>query len=224
MLTDSQADLYREVRRKPIRQALLPYQWVYSTNYDLLVYWAIMLDPSGFKDFLWGNQGLFDLGDTTVSSKATRVLYLHGGLHLEVTNDGWTRKRHATNQNLLTTFTQATDARPLFVSEGSWEDKMKVIRSSDYLAFTYSQLASHHGPLVVFGHRLSQDEDEHLVRAIERSGTQTVAISVHSLAGNELIEFKASMSKRLPGKELLFYRSQSHALGDTGLLVQDVSE
>lgn len=67
-----------------IRDALRDYEWVYSTNYDLLAYWSIMADgqAEGFRDFFWNTGGLFDPTNTSVQEDGdTLILYLHGALH-----------------------------------------------------------------------------------------------------------------------------------------------
>lgn len=79
---------FDEDRRHLVRNALLDYDYVYSTNYDLLVYWAIMARPrgEGFKDYFWTEE--FNIGDTEITDKVTKVLYLHGGIHLYRTSSG----------------------------------------------------------------------------------------------------------------------------------------
>jgi hypothetical protein len=120
-----------------IRTELLNYRFVYSTNYDLIIYWSMMHENQGsFKDFSWGPH--FDLADTKLWGKPTAVLHLHGGLHLYRTVTGRTLKRHAEDGlNLLDLFGTplAEDATPLFISEGSAADKLASINRSDYLAF-----------------------------------------------------------------------------------------
>jgi Domain of unknown function (DUF4917) len=84
-----------------IGEHLQKYTNVYSTNYDLLMYWARMSinDGKPFKDFLWFNE--FSLADTEVQSGYTRVYHLHGALHL-YRKDNRTRKRsRQPGENLL---------------------------------------------------------------------------------------------------------------------------
>jgi Domain of unknown function (DUF4917) len=161
-----------------IRDALLPYDYVYSTNYDLLIYWAIMHDPkvTGFTDYFWGSNCEFDLGNTEVWTKVTKVLYLHGAIHLYRLSNGVTVKKAAVNTgNLLETFGQpfhGVDV-PLFVAEGQADDKQRSIRRSEYLSFAFSKFSEHRGPLVVFGHGLG-NADLHLVNAMKHWSRLTV--------------------------------------------------
>lgn len=216
-------DQVNEDVRSGVRSALLPFEWVFTTNYDLLVYWAMMLDPegTGFKDFLWS--GVFDPSDTEVWGNVSRVLYLHGALHLERRPDGRTYKRQwQPGGNLLDTFEQEEPgiSWPLFVSEGTDIDKRRAIASSDYLAFAYRSLVDHRGPLVVFGHSLG-GSDAHLVDAIAASPTDRVAISIrfHSEKDPQLTanRYKAL----LPEKQLLFFDSATHPLGSPELQLPD---
>jgi len=51
-----------------IRAELLRYRRVFSTNYDLLVYWAMLCegDPADFRDFFWDPSLVFDSADIAV--------------------------------------------------------------------------------------------------------------------------------------------------------------
>jgi hypothetical protein len=52
-----------EATLRAIKVALTPYEFVYSTNYDLILYWAVMIDgPTGFTDYFFGPR--FDLSNT----------------------------------------------------------------------------------------------------------------------------------------------------------------
>ncbi|MGS8556542.1 DUF4917 family protein, partial [Salmonella enterica subsp. enterica serovar Soahanina] len=82
------------------------------------------------------------------------ILYLHGGLHLVRNLDGTARKLPTTDSTLLSSFAinntiKTLDDVPLFVSEGKVEEKLKTIRSSDYLSFCYEQLLGHEGALCI---------------------------------------------------------------------------
>jgi hypothetical protein len=132
-----------------IRNSLLTYETVFSTNYDLLLYWAIMADHPGlFRDYFWST--VFDSSNTKVWGTATRILYLHGALHLYYGTDGQTYKERAeTDVNLLDLFGRRADAVPLCVTEGTAQEKLSVIARSDYLSFAFQQLGSATGPMVL---------------------------------------------------------------------------
>jgi hypothetical protein len=210
-----------------IRNALLPYDYVYSTNYDLLIYWAMMAQPkaSGFTDYFWGQACAFELANTEVWQKATKVLYLHGAIHPYRLSNGVTVKKIAANSGaaLLETFGQkymGVDV-PLFVAEGQADDKQRSIRRSEYLSFAFSQFSDHRGPLVVFGHALGTP-DQHLLSAMghwSQTTVPVVAISMRPDTAQNIQAKKAQLHQRLPKLKLLFYDATTHPLGDVGLKV-----
>lgn len=60
-----------------INQELSTYPTVFTTNYDLLNYWAIQHQPNTISDLFHGTEPSFDLSTSTADK--TRLLYLHGG-------------------------------------------------------------------------------------------------------------------------------------------------
>jgi len=205
-----------------IRGELLNYDFVYSTNYDLLIYWAVMHEnQDDFKDLFWAPP-YFDLANAEVWGEPTMVFYIHGGLHLYRGANGRTLKRHAEEgQNLLALFGMpiaGEDATPLFVSEGSAAEKLSSISRSDYLTFAYTALVQHDGPLCVFGHSLGET-DNHIVQALAARPRQ-IAISVLPGVPAAVIATKAATIQKLPDANLSFYDATTHPLGAPGLAVE----
>ncbi len=199
-----------------IARHLRDYATVYSSNYDLLLSWAIEQAPEGFDDLFDVDSG-FDVRRTR--NEATRVLHLHGGVHLIRQVDGTTRKRNAMGSALLDGFAINQPGEvPLFVNEGRCEDKLRAIRQSDYLSWSLGQLARHQGPLCVFGHSLGE-QDRHLVEAIELAGVQQLAVSIFPLSDAWVISQKHYFSSRFPGCEIQFFDATSHPLGAPSLNV-----
>ncbi len=204
-----------------IRRALLPYEYVYSTNYDLISYWAVMAEGgAGFKDYFW--EEVFDITDTEIWGKVTKILYLHGGIHLARLPSGSTIKRRAREfQNLLQSLgIEGVDgAIPLFITEGQPKDKLSSIYRSDYLSFAFQRFTKHEGPLVVFGQSLG-DADQHLVSAMKSWGSRRIAVSIFPTDDHEIVEFKAKLKRRLPDADLLFFDSTTHPLGSPDLRIE----
>ena len=79
--------------------------FVYSTNYDLLLYWASMHNGGkGFLDYFWGVDSAFAISDTDIwlsRERWTRILFIHGGIHLRRLQGGGTRKALAAEGSLL---------------------------------------------------------------------------------------------------------------------------
>ncbi|WP_338526786.1 DUF4917 family protein [Pseudomonas batumici] len=202
-----------------INTELSRYRTLYSTNYDLLAYWAIMQAPESFDDLFRPDDSSFDLGAT--DSHGTRVLYLHGGLHLVKNLDGSTRKLTSSESTLLGSFAVNTLGDvPLFVSEGNTQDKLKAIRHSDYLSYCYGQLAGHQDALCIFGHNLGE-QDRHIVQALLDARIKTLAISIYPRSQAFIQHQKRHFSQLFEGREvtLRFFDAKSHPLGSPQLRV-----
>lgn len=206
-----------------INQELASYRTVFTTNYDLLNYWAIQQQPDAITDLFHGTEPAFDLSATATDK--TRLLYLHGGLHLVRNQDGTARKLMSTEGTLLGNFAinntiKTLDDVPLFVNEGPSADKLKTIRSSDYLSFCYEQLLGHGEGLCLFGHALGE-QDSHIVHALRQAKPKVVAISIYPRSKAFIQHQKRHYAKVFEGTgvELRFFDSKSHALGSPKLTV-----
>ena len=79
---------------------------VYSTNYDLILYWSVMAKAqgAGFPDLFFDQNHRFDPRNTEIWS-GSPIYFLHGGIHLKRLANGGTVKRTAdVGSNLLDTF------------------------------------------------------------------------------------------------------------------------
>lgn len=206
-------------------RALLQYPRVFSLNYDLVGYWALLAcKEAGLgscPDFFWS--GTFDLSDIDLYENyhepaCTELMYLHGALHLYRDDNGGTAKLAAAGTgNTLLDLIGAVGARvPLFVSEGDSDDKVVAIHGSDYLAFVYDRFVSLEGPLVVFGSSLGK-HDEHLLRAMRTWKKRRIAVSIMPAAPADILRQMANLQSALPDAELLFFDAPSHPLGSAGL-------
>lgn len=111
------------------------FRGIFTTNYDLLLYWAIINDTATFVDYFFDGS-TFDPTDVEVRWGKVGVHYLHGSLFL-YREAGRTRKYVGSVANLLDSLESLiTPARtPVFVSEGTSEDKLAAIMSNGYLSF-----------------------------------------------------------------------------------------
>jgi hypothetical protein len=204
-----------------IRQALLMHSAVFTTSYDLLIYWAMMNAGvpagDGFGDLFWNAAHTFDPLDAEAFGDKTLVYWLHGGLHLYRSSSGETKKRTNTGANLLTTFASAGRI-PLFVSEGTSAQKRRAIRRSDYLEHVYSTLADTDDDLVVFGLAFGQP-DNHLVRAIRKTPDRHIAYGVRATTLQRANLQRAQIENMFPAATISFFDSRTHPLGDPALLV-----
>lgn len=209
--------------RAAVRATLRDYRWVFTTSYDLVLYWCAGYGESfdGFADFFFCNERLeFDPAKTVVERDATRLVYLHGALHLLVDAMGVARKRRSRDATLLEQFRKpaSTDplTRPLLVAEGSAREKARAIRANDYLSFGQQQLRHRQGGLVIFGLSL-REEDAHLARALNCQPQCPIAVGMRPHAREENRRRQARVRQLLDAEELYFFDSRTHPLGDPAL-------
>ncbi len=147
-----------------------PYRLVFTTNYDLLLYWVVMsMEPAKRLDDGFRAAG----GDPVfVGWKEDRQMFhVHGALHLYWEGDGLKKHSwHASGQRLKDAIAQGLEGGryPHFVAEGFTRKKLAKIRRSPYLNACYEHLAGT-GPVVVVLGLSFADNDTHLARALAGS-------------------------------------------------------
>ncbi|WP_194790561.1 DUF4917 family protein [Pseudomonas sp. UFMG81] len=202
-----------------INQALRGYRSVYTSNYDLILPWAMQHAPQGFAA-LFDEQGFFDVRRTR--AKGTRVIHLHGGLHLLKLPDGSTRQRSAESAELLDGVAVNIPGEvPLFINEDRSDEKLRAIRHSDYLGWCLGQLAAERDGLCLFGQHLDAS-DQHLVEAIRQARPKHLAIAIRPLSEASIVNQKQHFTERfagLDGVPLHFFNAQSHPLGQVELMI-----
>jgi hypothetical protein len=183
----------------------------------------------GGLSFLAGHQFTEVYGH---NPKYKHVYYLHGALFLfpgrlfDYYND-LKLKRNRTNAHseLLDDVADMIQRGqlPLFVSEGTAEEKMGTIEGtaeekmgtisgSPYLNFAYRKLREASKWLVIYGWSVSR-QDDHIVSALaERSQEKrNIAVSVH-VNGSDSDDLEAQMHRirsRLPGQDIVFFDSST---------------
>ncbi len=212
--------------RVAIREAMKGFEWIFTTNYDLLIYWAMACTGrfAPFVDhFRYGGRLEFDPSRVDVFEGQIPVHFLHGALHLVVGGNGRVFKLRRTLETLLDQFGDPIDgdpdARPLLVTEGSAEDKLEVIEGNEYLAFALEELTSNDLDTVVFGSRFGA-EDEHIAAALSENPERAVAVSMLPGDREDLHAQQTEIFGRVEVEELLFYDATTHPFGAAGLSVQ----
>jgi Domain of unknown function (DUF4917) len=214
------------VTRAAVRAALEQCEWIFTTSYDLLLYWSIAYGGHfrPFKDhFRWGGRCEFDPDRADVLRGEIPIYFLHGALHLVVGGDGVTWKlRRTLIRTLLEQFGEPIfgddRARPLLVTEGSARDKLRAIEANAYLTHALGRLESNPLPLIVFGSGLSE-QDQHIADAISASPDRPVAVSMLPATRPELLAAQLEVHGRIAASELLFFDAKTHPLGDPRLRV-----
>lgn len=186
---------------------------IYTLNYDLLLYWALMhgdgddlniVCNDGFHQPEDGPEDyvVWEIGD--VGSQ--NVFYLHGALHIfdagsEVQKYTWCN----TGIALVEQIRQALGENryPIYVAEGTSESKMRRIQHSAFLSRGYRSLAKIGGSLFIYGHSLASN-DEHALRLIERGTVRTAYVSIY---GNP----KSKDNQRIIARALAFAAARQHS-------------
>lgn len=161
---------------------LARYAKVFVTNYDLIAYWVAV---KGKVADLFPASDPFDeqqAEDWIANNTQPKLFFPHGALHLWrslVTNQ---EGKHtvALQTRLLDVIRSSAehpDQVPLFISEGSSEEKVARISASPYLSFCGRALANAQAPLTVLGQALL-DVDRHICDAVERYPCREVAVGV----------------------------------------------
>lgn len=180
-----------------VRRFLDGFDCIYSANYDLLLYWALMQDltdgstryPSRAHDDGFRDSGID--GDDTVlwniyNPYGQSVHYLHGALHLYLGVDGL--RKLTWNRTGIALIDQVReqldiDRYPLYVAEADSATKLDRINRSAYLSKSLRSLSSIGGSLVVYGHSLDSN-DNHILEAIVRSNVKRAVFSIYGDAGS----------------------------------------
>lgn len=207
---------------------------VYTLNYDLLLYWALMHENIPFQEDIeletndgFGNDENDPDADYVVwhgdgGAHGQKVFYLHGALHLydagsELKKFTWARNgsplieqaRNALNQDLF----------PVFVSEGTSQQKKSKIRHNAYLHQCFKNLVANIKTgthcFFIFGHSLA-DNDDHILRHIGTGRFPKVYIGLHGDVDSEpnqkIIEkanYLAGLRKRANPLDIAFFDSES---------------
>lgn len=210
-----------------IRDVLARYEWIFTTSYDLILYWAMGCRGvwSPFVDGFYAKRGdrlIFDTKSDVVREGKIPVYFLHGALHLVVGSSGVTWKLRGRDdlQRILHQFGEPIagdpQARPLLVTEGSAHDKLRAIEGNAYLARALAHLRETELPVVVFGSRLGESDD-HLIAALNEHPKRTVAVSMIPGPKRLLAGRQSDIYGRLDTETLLFFDATTHPLGDPRL-------
>ncbi len=221
-----------ESTRHHVADVLLGYRKVFTTNYDLLVYWSLLSRGhfAAFTDFFIRDEPsdpiIFDVTAQPSAARfrnRTQLYHLHGGLHLwrdERTGatGKWDRVEGMDLVGLEDRFRERPERQPLLVSEGTTTDKLRAIRSNDYLSFALAQLSRDRGNMVIFGWSFGP-QDSHITDAINNSFRRRIAISMRPSTTKRMRRVQADLIARLDRHEVLFFNAETHPIGDPTLTV-----
>jgi len=174
------------------RSFLQNFDTIYTLNYGLLLYWALMqkeLEPDvGFDDgFRTPDDGEAEYVTWDVEkTDGQTVFYLHGALHIydagsELQKYTWINTGFA----LIDQICSALEANlyPLIVAEGTSTEKLARILHSSYLGRGYRSFSKIGGNLFVYGHAMGEN-DEHWYRLIEKGKLRRLFVGIFGDPGS----------------------------------------
>jgi hypothetical protein len=198
------------------REFIAPFNHIYTFNYDLLLYWVQMHTAFGESptsdDGFRKQEDNFDAGYVVwepSQSHEQNMYFLHGALHVfdtgtEIQKYTWVN----TGVRLVDQIRSALskDYFPLFVAEGTSQEKFERIRHNDYLAKAYRSFSEIKGALFIYGHSLAEN-DEHYLKRIEKGKVSNVYIGLYgdpSSASNKKIVSRGNQlaASRPPSKQM----------------------
>lgn len=164
---------------------------VFSTNYDLLLYWVLMRGQSRNAIDGFGRDRLDDASPGSepeyselrwgVNKKGQNIFYVHGALPIFDQGIHIIKEEYTGNKYLLENISTRIDRSeyPIFVASGNGEEKLNHILHNRYLTHCYDKLSSIEGSLVTFGFNFGP-YDHHIIEAIN------IAAKQGARAGNKL--------------------------------------
>lgn len=156
---------------------------IFSTNYDLLLYWVLMrnsvvahvdgcgrelendtgepMDPEDqiWSDLIWGK-----------NRSRQNVFYLHGALPFFDSGVAVIKEEYDVYNYLLQKISDRMEKGeyPIFVTAGDGHQKLKHITHNQYLTYCYDSFCEAEGSLVTYGFGFGQ-YDEHIIDAINKA-------------------------------------------------------
>lgn len=173
-------------KKEACAKFLMPYHNIFTTNYDLLLYWVELyaLDRlqgrDGFADDLDESDAPYCVFSEHVGDNRG-VFFIHGALHLfsvegEVRKHTWSK----TSIPLISNIKASLNAGqyPLFVAEGSSKQKLEQILNNGYLSYCLGKLERIANGLVAFGVSFGESDD-HIAEAIACGKVEILYVGLH---------------------------------------------
>lgn len=169
---------------------------IFSTNYDLLLYWVLMRNESknavdGFGRELLNPEDVAVGGEQDWSEliwgknkEEQSIFYVHGTLPIFDTGIDIEKEIYTTQHYLLENIKERMENKdyPIFVTAGDGVEKLKHIMHNKYLTFCYEQLSKIEGSLITYGFNFGK-YDYHIIDAINKAAKQGARVGnkLHSI-------------------------------------------
>ena len=196
---------------KQLNKFLNQFDYIINLNYDLLIYYIILVNKTEFIDSFrntsTGRQNLSfdeDVINTPYGNK-TKLYYPHGNIVLCVDSNGEEQKIRCSEgntllQEILNTWEGANQLYPLFICEGTSNEKVKGIYKNYYLTYVYKKILPNlPNNIICYGWSLSENDEHILKQILSASISKKIYISIHKGAKDdaELEAECATIKKRI---------------------------
>jgi hypothetical protein len=148
---------------------------IFTTNYDVLLYWVLMRNKDKISSAVDGFGREAEEGEDIYSADlewgvnrgSQNIHYLHGALPLFDAGVSIVKEEYDGQNLLLEKINKRIDQKeyPIFVTGGNGKDKLTHILHNPYLDFCYDKLCNIEGSLITFGFNFGE-YDEHIIEAI----------------------------------------------------------
>jgi hypothetical protein len=188
---------------------------IFSTNYDLLLYWVLMRNKSEFAIDGFGRD--IENPDETIKGddpefselrwgkykKKQTIFYVHGTLPIFDTGIDIVKEEYDSQHYLLQKINERMEKKeyPIFITAGGANEKLNHIMHNKYLSNCYDQLSTIQGSLVSFGFNFGE-YDTHIIDAInkaalygKKSGEKLHSIYIGVYSDSDLEHIKSIESK-----------------------------
>lgn len=188
---------------------------VFSTNYDLLLYWVLMRNNSEFAIDGFGRE--LENPDEFVKEEDLEyselrwgkyktdqtIYYLHGALPIFDTGIEIVKEEYDTQHYLLEKIKERMEQKdyPIFVTAGNAKEKLNHIMHNKYLSYCYEDFSNIKGSLITFGFNFG-DYDTHIIDAInkaahfgKKSGDKLFSIYIGVYSDNDLAHIEQIRNK-----------------------------
>ena len=175
---------------------LAHFSTVFTLNYDLHLYW-VTLEKQALKDgFGLGKQTGAFRGPFSEGAYCS-IYNLHGGLHLFENSEGDIMKALDVGAGVISTISEAiakSHRFPVYVAEGTSDQKMRKINSVAYLRYCYDTLRLSSAVTFIYGHS-ADENDAHIYRAIFGSSTNHLYFGVYQPEESKLKALDGLLAK-----------------------------
>ncbi len=168
---------------------------IFSTNYDLLLYWVLM--RNGIVDHVdgCGRELENDTGEYMapedqewseliwgINRNKQNVFYLHGALPFFDSGVSVVKEEYDVYNYLLENISARMEngEYPIFVTAGDGTQKLNHITHNQYLTYCYDNFCQMEGSLVTYGFSFGQ-YDEHIIAAINKAAKQKIPNKLWSI-------------------------------------------